>query len=64
MQEEKAKVYHNEEAAEEDIVVGDDGYKMPSQRIPGKKRKAQKGDRKFDDDGNELFERPMSDIGM
>jgi len=40
MQEEKAKVYHNEEAAEEDIVVGDDGYKMPSQRIPGKKRKA------------------------
>lgn len=40
MQEEKAKVYHNEEKAEEDVEVGDDGYKVPSERIPGKKRKA------------------------
>jgi len=42
MQEEKAKVYHNEEASEEDIVVGDDGYKMHLKEFQVKRERLRK----------------------
>ena len=61
--EEEAKAEKAKKSAEIKEEMSSEGEKKPSERIPGKRMpKWKPGDRKFDEQGRELFEKKLSDL--